>query len=273
MVVVGETRNSGLGSIKSEKSTDKIIRQIREGILKGQLKPGTFLGSEKDLSEIFEVSKQTLRETINALEYMGLVIKKKGPGGGVFISQVSERMAQDLLFNFFCFQQLSPEHLSEMRLALEPLAARAAVEHMTPALLQRLARLNEKSQKAFDKGDYNGVDEYAVLFHKEIAQTSGNPLIAFVLSFIEDLLSQIKVIINVDAEFAQGVIEAHYKIYDALKNGDGDAAALAMREDVNDVGIGLVRLSAKSAIVSVGENQQGPSVFRYLASALTENQN
>ena len=98
MAVSSAKNVSGLGSIKSEKSTDKIIRQVREGILKGHLKPGTFLGSEKDLSELFEVSKQTLRETINALEYMGLVVKKKGPGGGVFISQVSERMANDLLF-------------------------------------------------------------------------------------------------------------------------------------------------------------------------------
>lgn len=261
---------SGLGSVKSEKSTDKIIRQIREGILRGHLKPGTFLGSEKDLSDLFEVSKQTLRETINALEYMGLVVKKKGPGGGVFISQVSERMAQDLLFNFFCFQQLSPEHLSEMRLSLEPMAARSAAKNVTPALLQRLNELNVKCQKSFDKGDYNGVDEYAVLFHKEIAQASGNPLLSFVLSFVEDLLSQIKVILNVDAEFAQGIIEAHHTIYDALQNGDGDAAALAMQQDVEGVGAGLVRLSAESKIIMKDGDATEPSVFQYLASALTK---
>lgn len=270
MVVTAGQGLSGLGSIKSEKSTDKIIRQIREGILKGHLKPGTFLGSEKDLSELFEVSKQTLRETINALEYMGLVTKKKGPGGGVFISQVSERMAHDLLFNFFCFQQLSPEHLSEMRLALEPMAARSAAQNVDQDLLQRLAELNEQCQEAYDRGDYNGVDEYAVLFHKEIAQASGNPLIAFVLSFVEDLLSQIKVILNVDAQFAKGIIDAHYKIYEALKAGDGDAAAQAMRDDVVDVGAGMVRLSEQSAIATAGEEEGAPSVFRYLASALTD---
>lgn len=270
MVVTAGKELRGLGSIKSEKSTDKIIRQIREGILKGHLQPGTFLGSEKDLSEVFEVSKQTLRETINALEYMGLVTKKKGPGGGVFISQVSERMAQDLLFNFFCFQQLSPEHLSEMRLALEPMAAKAAAENMDTDLLERLAQLNVQSQEAFDHGDYNGVDEYAVLFHKEIAQASGNPLISFVLSFVEDLLSQIKVILNVDVTFARGIIEAHHRIYDALKDGDGEAAARAMREDVVDVGKGLVRLSEKSAIASSVEDEEAPSVFRYLATALSE---
>ncbi|CAG36645.1 related to transcriptional regulator [Desulfotalea psychrophila LSv54] len=268
MVIMMSSGIDGLSSVKSEKSTDKIIRQIRRGILKGDLQPGTFLGSEKDLSELFEVSKQTLRETINALEYMGLVTRKKGPGGGVYICRVSEKMAHDLLFNFFCFQQLSPEHLSEMRIALEPLAARAAAENITAELLARLKGLNMASEKAFKKGDFNEVDDYAVLFHKEIGKASGNPLIAFTLSFVEDLLSQIKAIINVDREFAGNVIMAHKKIYRAMKAGDPAGAAIAMLEDVEDVGAGLLRLSRKAALVPINDNGEDPSVFSYLASAL-----
>ena len=261
---------SSLGSIKSEKSTDKIIRQIRKGILKGQLQPGTFLGSEKDLAELFEVSKQTLRETINALEYMGLVQKKKGPGGGVFISQVPERMSQDLLFNYFCFQQLSPEHLSEMRLALEPVAVKAAAENNSPELLKRLEDLNTKAEKVFELGNYAGVDEFAVLFHKEIAQASGNVLVAFVLGFVEDLLSQVKAIVEEDKMFASNIIEAHKKIYRAIKAGDGEAAAMAIREDVTEVGAGLIRLSKKTALAKGIAGEREPSVFQYLASQMED---
>jgi GntR family transcriptional repressor for pyruvate dehydrogenase complex len=258
---------------KQEKSVDRIILQVREGIIKGVLQPNEFLGSEKDLAILFGVSKQTLRETLNALEYMGLVVKRKGPGGGVFISRVAEDMAQDQLMNFFCFRQLSPVHLSELRKILEPCAARAAAINADDSLLAKLEELNAKCQEALERNDFKSVDDYAVEFHKTIARASGNPLMSFILNFVENLLAQIKDTLNVDHVFASGVVAGHVKVYEAIKSGDPELAAQAIFEDVDDVESGLIRLSQNKSIQDQGLPElSNASVQQYLA-AVIENKN
>lgn len=54
---------------KIEKSTisEQIIRQIKEIILRGEIKPGEKLPPEREMAEIFSVSRSSVREAIRAL--------------------------------------------------------------------------------------------------------------------------------------------------------------------------------------------------------------
>ena len=56
--------------VRQRKITIKIIEQIRTAILQGKLKPGDKLPSEKEMVALFQVSKQTLRESMRALEQL-----------------------------------------------------------------------------------------------------------------------------------------------------------------------------------------------------------
>ncbi len=73
---------------KNTKVSDGIIEQIRNSILKGELKPGDKLASEKELVDQFKVSKSSMREALRALEVLGLIDVKKGINGGTFVSKV-----------------------------------------------------------------------------------------------------------------------------------------------------------------------------------------
>ncbi len=262
------TNESFLLPLNNEKSTDRIIRQIRDGIFKGILQPGTFLGPEKDLAKLFCVSRQTLRETINALEYMGLVYRRKGSGGGVFISKVEEAVAQEHLLNFFCLQHLSSNHLSEVRKALEPHTARMAAINKTDGLLKRLHELNKLCEKAFTSKDYTTLDTCAVEFHKAIGEASGNPLMTFILNFVENILAKIKKELQVDAAFSAMIIEGHKEIYAAIEAGDATRAAQAMSEDIDRVEAGLQRLSGQK---NKQKTQAGVSVQDYLTTFIQDN--
>ena len=59
-------------SARQNKTTDIIIERIRTAILEGKLKPGDKLPPEKELGDQFNVSRQTMRESLRALEHMGL---------------------------------------------------------------------------------------------------------------------------------------------------------------------------------------------------------
>ena len=69
--------------IKSEKVYENVIRQMKENIYKGNLKKGTKLPSERELSSILGVSRAAVREALSALDVLGVVETK--PGEGTYI--------------------------------------------------------------------------------------------------------------------------------------------------------------------------------------------
>ena len=64
---------NNFSEIKVESTVDKIIRQIRDQISSGQLKPGDRLPSERMLSDRFGVGRTQLRDALRKLEFYGIL--------------------------------------------------------------------------------------------------------------------------------------------------------------------------------------------------------
>ena len=75
---------SNFTEIEVEKPVDKIIRQIRELISSGQLRPGDKLPSERQLSERFGLGRTNVRDAIHKLEFYGIL--KTLPQSGTFVA-------------------------------------------------------------------------------------------------------------------------------------------------------------------------------------------
>ena len=69
-----------LKPIKRSTLADSIIDKLGDLITRGVLKPGDNLPSERKLSEMLEVSRLSVRQSIKALEISGLVETKTGSG-------------------------------------------------------------------------------------------------------------------------------------------------------------------------------------------------
>ena len=67
-------------------NADTLVAQIRDGILGGSMKPGDFLGSERDISENYSVSRNTAREALRSLAALGAVEIRLGVKGGATIA-------------------------------------------------------------------------------------------------------------------------------------------------------------------------------------------
>ncbi|MDF1590524.1 MAG: FadR/GntR family transcriptional regulator [Desulfobacterales bacterium] len=222
-------------SITSSKAPQKIINQIRNAILKGEIGPGQKLYSEKKLMEEFAVSKSTLREALRTLEVMGLIEIKKGAKGGVFVSEVDMKTTQQSLVNFLYFKNVSVYHLSEIRKVLEPYVAKIAADAIRPEKLMALKDINDRCTQALEQGDTEKVEKDIIRFHRVIANCSENPILVFILAFVEDLLEDIKKQLRPDNDFFQSVLAAHIRIYDALAEGDAEKAFSEMYKDVSRV--------------------------------------
>jgi len=222
-------------SIISSKAPQNIINQIRNAILKGEIGPGQKLYSEKNLMEAFGVSKSTLREALRTLEFMGLIEIRKGAKGGVFVSEVDIKTTQQSLINFFHFKNVSVYHLSEIRKVLEPYAAKMAASVICAKDIEELREINEKCAHALQQGQNDNIGKDLIRFHRIIANCSENPILLFILAFIEDLLEDIKKQLRPDNDFFQSVVTAHIRIYDALAERDAEKAFSEMYNDVSRV--------------------------------------
>ena len=58
--------------IQNKNNYQYIVDQIKQMILQGELKIGDRLPSERELSELYQVSRACVREALKALETIGL---------------------------------------------------------------------------------------------------------------------------------------------------------------------------------------------------------
>jgi GntR family transcriptional repressor for pyruvate dehydrogenase complex len=228
--------------IRQSKITQKIIDQIRTAILEGKLKPGDKLPSEKEMVALFQVSKQTLRESMRALEHTGMIRMRKGIGGGAFIVEVDIDVTKDSLANYLYFKNMTVNDLSEFRKLIEPYAAYKAAQIITPAELEELKTLNSSAREHLNNGDAQAARRDEIEFHRFIANLTQNPLIILMLDFAEGLLDDFKNIVKPDISFFKEVLDSHERIYNAISCGDAQLAYDEMMAHVVEVGDHLIQL-------------------------------
>ena len=69
-----------LREVRKKRAHEDIVKQIRSLVKKGKLRYGEKLPPERELSEIFKVSRATVREAIYSLEMLKLVRRRQGDG-------------------------------------------------------------------------------------------------------------------------------------------------------------------------------------------------
>lgn len=227
---------------RPDKITDTIIAQIRSAILEGKLIPGDKLPSEKELTEQFQTSKQTIRESLRALEHMGLLEIRKGSGGGAFVVEVDVEFTKRNLANFLYSRELSLQNLTEVRKIIEPHAAHHVARHRTKQDLARLKAIIDWSREHYLTAGGQDISLKGQEFHRIISQSTGNPLLVLMIDFVESLLKDFKDTLKLDESFCRSILEAHEKIYQAILEKDSERAAREMYIDVVDVESQLVKL-------------------------------
>ena len=222
--------------VRQSKITQKIFSQIRTAILEGKLKPGDKLPAEKKLVEQFQVSKQTLRESLRALEHMGLIDVRKGIGGGAFIVEVDIEITKESLANYLYFKNLTIENLSEFRRLIEPAAAKIAAQNISSDELEALRLLGESARENLKMNRIRDAARDEFNFHRFIAGLTDNPILILFLDFVESMLDDFKIVLKPDAAFFETVLDAHDRIYEAIKARNAELAAAEMLEHVEAVG-------------------------------------
>lgn len=226
--------------IQQNKVALDIIRQVRQTILEGKLRPGDRLPPEKELVGKFGVSKHSLREAFRALEAMGFLSIRKGAGGGAMIMEVDMDTTRDSIANFLYFQNVSVQDLSEVRKVFEPHLTQLAVQRLSPEVLDKLKITHQCCLDAFSRGE--NIYRHEIDFHRVLAQASGNPVFELIQDFANTLLSDLKRHLKPGLGFLKQVLAAHDRILGAVESRDPERARDEMYRHVCEVELGLEAL-------------------------------
>lgn len=233
---MNQTPNEIFRAIKPNKISADIAEQIRKAVFAGRLKPGDKLPVERELIKQLGVSKATIREALRSLEVLGFIKISKGVSGGAFVTEVDVKKVRDYFANFLLFKNLSIKNLTEVRLLLEPAIAEKAARTISKKDLKKLEEKVKQSDQVLE-GNLEESDVEFHQFHYLLADLSGNPILSFVVNFVESLLIDIRSSLDGSKEFSRKVqrINPHRRIYEALAKRDAKKAREEMQKHVQEV--------------------------------------
>lgn len=236
--------------IKPKKASQQIIDKIRTGILTGELAAGEKLPSEPQLIQYFGVSRQTVREALCALENAGLLKIRSGLRGGAFVSEVDLMTASKALSNFLFDKDVTIDHITEIRLVLEPHAIRIAMERMGGDDFQDLQDILDESSAIIGSGGDEGgrLRLLEIAFHARLVKATENHVWILLQNFCENLLWDVKTKLKTKSDFSRDVLEAHTRILRAMRDGDVEKAVNELRQDIVQVQESLSRTMMETQV-------------------------
>ena len=191
-------------------AADRAYLAIRGLIVSLELPPGAVI-DERQLMQRLALGRTPVREALRRLAQEQLV--EVFPRRGMFVTNVDVR---DLA------------RISEVRLALEPAAARLAAERATEEERDALAELGDRIKRG---ADLMGLDEQ---IHRTVYAASHNHLLEKTLGEYYVLALRIWAIALDRAQDLEEAVEAHRDLIQAIVVANGDRAADIMRGHVED---------------------------------------
>jgi len=163
---------SDLSDVVSAASTPgQIADHIMASIAAGALPEGTRLPAERDLADALAVSRSSVRAALSTLERAGFVVRRRGRGGGTFISRVEAGRVDVYADRLTEFRRTRRDLLDARAIVQNRVAAAAAERHEEGAVAELRSRASdyERAQTAAEARTADA------RLHHAIAQAAGNP--------------------------------------------------------------------------------------------------
>jgi len=219
--------------IKPKKVSIQIAEQIRSSILSGVFSPGDKLPPERELADLFGVSRPSVREALNILASAGMVMSYQG-GGTVVLSLVGDTVGS-FLSELIRVEQERALDVIEVRKGIESWTAFYAAERALPEDIDRMEEIITGMEMALDRTNYTR--DLDANFHIVVARATHNIIWLHLMQSLFDAMK----------EFQQSVWRAvyltredhyllfthHRNIMEAIRAKDGEAARVAMLDHLN----------------------------------------
>jgi DNA-binding GntR family transcriptional regulator len=189
-------------AIASKTKNVAVYNRLRQGIIKGKLKPGQKV-IMAELAKSFGLSETPVREAIRRLESEGYI--NFTPHMGAIVTTIDKDEMTEIYM---------------IRIVLEELATRLAAPHVTEKDLAFLNRKNREMEAAIRQGRYDNLAAMNKAFHLRIYKSAPFPRLYKMICDLWDTFERWPSVFSYVPERAAASVEEHDKIIRALRDGD-----------------------------------------------------
>lgn len=235
-----EELRSSFTPVKRPRAFEEIIVQLENAIHEGRLTVGDRLPPERELAEIFQVSRASVREALRVLEAFGVLSARRGTGAesGSIVSAENETPLSSLLRLYASLLQMPLMDLVDVRVALEMLTARRAAERASPEEIERLRTIIESMHDSREPEGFLTLDTD---FHVTLARVSGNSVAPLIMGALRDAIARQMLRAFKSLEESGDwvserawLIREHAHLLETVESRDPDAAAETVSRHVHD---------------------------------------
>lgn len=219
--------------IKPKKVSSQIADQIRESILAGDFTPGEKLPPERELAEMFGVSRPSVREALNILASAGLVMSYQG--GGTVVLSLVETAQGNTLSDLIRSQQERALEVIEVRKCMESWTAYYAAQRALPEDLRRMEEIIQGMEK--NLVGHLPSEDFDANLHIVIARATHNIVWLHLMQSIFDAMKEFQRgvwrAVYLTAEDHELLFKHHTDIVAAIRTRNAEAARDAMMLHLN----------------------------------------
>lgn len=245
--------------VQPVRAYERIVEQVEEAVLRGDLLPGSRLPSERELMTQFSVSRSTVREALRVLESGGVVRSRPGDPHGPEVLPFSSGTLRKQMMRLAHVDGVTLAELVAFRMVLDGSANELAAALRTAEQLAEMEARLADMRAALDLG-YEQFSEADVAFHEAVARASGNGLLqvcadvvrGVVLGLIADKIEH-----SPDSRsLMEESLHHHAEVFAAVRDGDGRQASRLARANLYDYYAGYLPEADRGALATLVDTPQ-----------------
>ena len=206
-----------------------IIVQLKKMITSGEYKIGDRFLTEKEICEKFNVGRSSVREAMRVMQTLGYIELQKSRGA--FVTKTAEEDRQQLK-SWYSEHEIELQDIMDVRLCLETVAVKNAIERISLVQLDRLKRIVDGMKEAAEEDLSHELIPLDEEFHSIIIEASNNKLLIMLNKQVQKVTSEYRGRTYTFKSYAMQNAQIHEKILNYIIAKDVDAAVNEMREHI-----------------------------------------
>lgn len=219
--------------VNSESVVQLVINSLTDAMLARELRPGDKLPTETELAESLGVGRNSIREAIKILVYLGVLEIRRAEG--TFVCEgFTESMIDPMIYGIILDTSDSYENLMELREMMEVGVMQIAMEKYTEEEIKGLKVILDRMEREISKGPENVEEVFKAdnEFHNAISMMGENPLIDKINRVAKTLTHAIRFnTVKTMLETGRGgeLFAAHQRLYQIMVTKDQSDMSTTVR--------------------------------------------
>jgi DNA-binding FadR family transcriptional regulator len=222
-VLDGAAPGTVLRPVRLPTAAAEVADRLITAIAIGEYLPGERLPAERELAQILDVSRSTVREAVGRLLAVGIVDIRRGRQGGTYVRESWTGASAEAVRRTLLPRWTEMEQLFDLRCLVEGMIARVAAQRRTGEDIERMRGALGGYASAQTQRQEHAAD---IAFHQAVVAATRNSQIA---ALRRDLLTRVSLGFPVEpydgapAVYRRALGE-HTALYEAIAAGNAERA-------------------------------------------------